>query len=98
MPKFEVVVFETLRYTKVVEAKNASDAEDQVYTLETSDMDRDNEYYESNVADVREVEEREACESCGKPFSQMSIDGGRCVECGSMICAKYPATNNDNDR
>lgn len=32
----------------------------------------------------------ELCEKCGTPFSEGSIDGGRCLACGSMICAKIP--------
>jgi cupin superfamily acireductone dioxygenase involved in methionine salvage len=55
MAKYEVVVFETLRYTKVVEAKDEDDAKEQVFNMETDEMDKDNEYYESDVADVRKV-------------------------------------------
>lgn len=32
-------------------------------------------------------EVRENCQSCNTPFSEDSINGGRCTNCGSMICA-----------
>jgi hypothetical protein len=55
MAKYEVVVHEVQRYTIVVEADDEYKARDQVSVIETDDMDRDNEFYEATIVDVRKV-------------------------------------------
>lgn len=30
------------------------------------------------------------CDSCGEELHPDSINGGRCLSCGTMVCAKYP--------
>lgn len=52
---------------------------------------------------ISEVLEEDACEKCGTPFSQESIDHGRCYgtypdgsPCLTMVCAMLPGREADN--
>jgi len=39
-------------------------------------------------ANAEGAPDADACDSCGVPFTWKDIDGGRCLSCGTMICAK----------
>lgn len=60
MKKFEVVVYETLRYTKVFEANTKNEAQNTANddpVDESNGWTLDNEYEESEIVDVIEVKE-----------------------------------------
>lgn len=59
MAKYEVVLYETIRYTVVVNADNTEDARNKVSIMDTDELERirDNEFYGLDVMDARKVDD-----------------------------------------
>jgi hypothetical protein len=59
MAKYEVVLYETIRYTVIVDADNTEDARNKVSIMDTDELERirDNEFYGLDVMDTRKVDD-----------------------------------------
>lgn len=59
MAKYEVVLYETIRYTVIVDADNTEDARNKVSIMDTDELERirDNEFYGLDVMDARKVDD-----------------------------------------
>jgi len=59
MAKYEVVAYQATRHTMVVEADSPEDARNKadMHECVSDKWQQDYEYYEFDIADVREVEE-----------------------------------------
>lgn len=59
MAKYEVVLYETIRYTVIVDADNTEDTRNKVSIMDTDELERirDNEFYGLDVMDARKVDD-----------------------------------------